>query len=132
MDPWTNERWIDAIRAVFRRALFDSKFRALAIADPRAALSQVVDQPLPADIKLRFVERLDEQVLVLPSIIHGQGELSEIDISRILYHATRNQPMTPVFGESIPDSSGPAAQSAAHTGHGTSPVLSHPAHAQTN
>ncbi len=110
MDPWTTERWTDAIRAVFRRALFDPKFRALALTDPRAALAQVVDEPLPADIKLRFVERLDEQVLVLPSIIHGQGDLSEIDISRILFHATRNQPMTPLFGEASPAMSASAGQ----------------------
>lgn len=131
MDPWSNERWNDAIRAVFRRALFDSKFRALALTDPRAALSQVVDEPLPADIKLRFVERLDEQVLVLPSIIQGQGDLSEIDISRILFHATKNQSMTPVFAESKPAAPQTAGQSATQGADGRSPIFPHPAPAQS-
>lgn len=131
MDPWSNERWNDAVRAVFRKALFDPKYRALALADPRAALSQVVAEPLPADLKLRFVESLDEQVLVLPSIIHGQGDLSEIDISRILFHATKNQSMTPVFAESKPTAPQTSVQSAAQGTDACSPVFPNPASPQT-
>lgn len=96
MDGWTNERWNDAVRAVFRRAMFDRKYRAQALSDPRAALEQVAEHPVPSDFKFQFVESIEEQVLVLPAIIQGQGALSEIDISRILFHATRNQSMTPV------------------------------------
>ncbi len=96
MDTWSNDRWNDAIRAVFRKAMFDRKFRSLALSDPRSALAQVVEQPLPENLRIRFVESPGEQVLVLPSVVMGQGELSEIDISRMLFHATRHQAMTPV------------------------------------
>ena len=113
MDTWNNDRWNDTIRAVFRKAMFDRTFRSLAITDPQAALAQVTDQPLPSGLKIRFVESLEEQVLVLPSVVVGQGGLSEIDISRMLFHATKNQAMTPVLAAPEPVRPAPPTPAAA-------------------
>lgn len=102
IDEWNNERWEDALRCVFRRAMLEPDFRKLALRDPRAAFEQANGKPAPAHFKLRFVDTLEEQVLVLPRSIVGQGTLSEIDISRILHHALRHQPVTPVLAPSTP------------------------------
>jgi hypothetical protein len=96
-DQWTTERWEAAVRGVFRRALTDSKFRALALSDPRQAFAEANGVEAPAQVKLRFVEKLDEHVLVLPKVVVPQGALSEIDVSRILHHAVRQQSIPPTF-----------------------------------
>ncbi|HRE82671.1 MAG TPA: hypothetical protein PLN52_16625 [Opitutaceae bacterium] len=97
-DPWTNERWEEALRRIFRKAMLEPEFRKLALSDPKSAFEKANGQPAPDHFRLRFVESLEEQVLVLPRSIVGQGSLSEIDISRILHHALRHQPITPVAG----------------------------------
>jgi hypothetical protein len=96
-DEWTTERWEAAVRGVFRRALTDPQFRALALSDPRRAFAEANGVEAPAPVKLRFVEQLDEHVLVLPKIVGPQDGLSEIDVSRILHHAMRQQSISPTF-----------------------------------
>jgi len=96
-DDWTTERWETAIRAVFRRALTDPASRALARTDPRAAFAQANGCAAPAGVTFRFAEALDEHVYVLPKIVQPYGELSEIDVSRILHHAMRQQSLPPTF-----------------------------------
>lgn len=96
-DPWSAERWEDAVRTVFRRALTDPTFRQLALTDPRRAFVEANGVEPPPGVKLRFVEQLDEHVLVLPKAIIPQGALSEIDVSRILHHAVRQQSIPPTF-----------------------------------
>lgn len=98
IDEWTAERWEEAIRAVFRRALQDPQFRQLALSDAPAAFAMANGLPPPAGVRLRFVEQLEEHVLVLPKVVLPQGELSEIDTSRILHHAFRQQSIPPSFG----------------------------------
>ena len=96
-DPWTAERWEAAVRGVFRRALTDPQFRQLALTDPRQAFVAANGVEPPAGVKLRFVEQLDEHVLVLPKVVVPQGALSEIDVARILPHAVRQQSIPPTF-----------------------------------
>ena len=96
-DEWTADTWEEAIRGVFRRALSDPAFRARALADPRAAFEEVAGKPAPANLKLRFVEALDEHVLVLPKVVQTQGTLSEIDVCRILHHSYRQQSIPPAW-----------------------------------
>jgi hypothetical protein len=99
-DDWTTERWETAIRAVFRRALADPAFRALARIDPQAAFAQANGCPAPSGVKFRFAEALDEHVYVLPKLVQPFGSLSEIDVSRILHHAMRQQSVPPTFSAS--------------------------------
>lgn len=94
---WTTERWEDAIRGVFRRALMDPKFRELARNEPRRAFAEANGVEAPPNVTFRFVEGLDEHVFVLPKIALPGGGLSEIDISRILHHSMRQQSIPPSF-----------------------------------
>lgn len=96
-EEWTLERWETAVRAVFRRAMFDREFRALALRDAPAAFAVAAGVPLPPGLPLRFAERLEETVLVLPQVIHQPTTLSEIDVSRILHHSYRQQSVPPAF-----------------------------------
>jgi hypothetical protein len=96
-DEWTADQWEEAVRGVFRRALLDPDFRQLALKDPRGAFAQANGIPAPENVNFRFVESLDEHVLVLPKVVLPQGNLSEIDISRILHHSVRQQSIPPAF-----------------------------------
>jgi len=98
IDEWTADRWEEAVRSVFRRALADPVFRQLALTDPRGAFAQANGVAAPENVKFRFVDALDEHVLVLPKAIVPQGSLSEIDLSRILHHSFRQQSIPPSFG----------------------------------
>lgn len=91
MEIQTAQDWEDAVRAVFHRALQDTEFRSLAIADAAEAFRRVAGYSLPAGSKVRFVEQLEEHVLELPAVLTQQNALSEIDISRIVFHAFRQQ-----------------------------------------
>lgn len=91
MEIRSAEDWEQAVRAVFRKAIEDPKFRALAIADARAAVAEASGFWLPTGSKVRFVEHLEEHVLELPAVVQQQNALSEIDLSRIVFHAFRQQ-----------------------------------------
>lgn len=96
-DDWTNEQWEDALRAVFCRAMLDRKFREFALRDAPAAFAEAAGRPPPPGLKLRFVDQLDEHVLVLPKLAIAQATPSEIDLSRVLYHSVRQQSIPPAF-----------------------------------
>jgi hypothetical protein len=100
-DEWSAERWEAAIRSVFRRALADAEFRRLALSDPRAAFAVANGVAAPGNISFRFVDTLEEHVLVLPKVAVTQGSLSEIDIARILHHSMRQQSVPPAFSPEI-------------------------------
>ena len=101
-NSWSVDQWEDAIRAVFKQSLLSPEFRSLAISDPNAAILQATGSSAPDGLKLRFVENIEENVLVLPSITVAPNRLTKKDISRILYHAFRQQSHPPVF-KSSPD-----------------------------
>lgn len=94
-ETWSNEQWEAGIRNVFRRALLDATFRVLARTDARQAFLEANGVPAPEGVRFRFVEQLEEQVLVLPKIAQPFGTLSEIDVSRILHHSVRQQSIPP-------------------------------------
>src|SRR4051812_20207998 len=96
-DQWNADRWEAGVRSVFRRALVDPAFRALALADARQAFAQANGVPPPVGVTFRFAENLAEHVLVLPKVATPTGQLSEIDISRILHHSVRQQSIPPAF-----------------------------------
>lgn len=95
VDDWTNDQWEGAIRAVFRRAMLDEDFRQLTLQNPVEAFTAAAGRPPPPGLKLRFVEKLEEHVLVLPRFISTQSSPSEIDLSRILHHSFRQQSIPP-------------------------------------
>lgn len=95
VDDWTTDQWEGAIRAVFRRAMLDDAFRRLALQDPVAAFTAAAGRPPPPGLRLRFVDQLEEHVLVLPRFVNTQSAPSEIDLSRILHHSFRQQSIPP-------------------------------------
>jgi len=97
VDDWTNEQWEDAIRRVFRRAMLEPEFRTRALRDASAAFVAAVGRPPPPGLKLRFVNQLEEHVLVLPQFVNTQSAPSEIDLSRILHHSFRQQSIPPAI-----------------------------------
>jgi hypothetical protein len=96
-EEWNVDRWETAVRAVFRRALVDPGFRSLALADPRQAFAQANGVPAPEGVNFRFADKLEEHVLVLPKVALPGGQLSEIDVCRILHHSVRQQSIPPGF-----------------------------------
>lgn len=77
--PSTRE---EIIAEVTRRATLDRDFRERLLKDPREALPEILGQPLPAHIKIRFIEKdpdLDA-LIVLPDFIPEIEELSDDDL----------------------------------------------------
>ena len=94
-DRWSADQWEESIRAVFRRSLEDRAFRKLAKSEPLKAIEQATGAAPPADLKVRFVESLEERTFVLPKTDAPYRQYSEVDISRILYHCYRSQAVLP-------------------------------------
>lgn len=96
MSQWTQPLWEQTVKEVFRRALADEEFRRRCLADPEGVVREVSGMPLPEG-KVRFVESLESQTLVLPRVWKGQMELSEIDIARIVDAAYLRQSVKPAL-----------------------------------
>ena len=79
---WTREQWEQTLRALYQRAATDAEFRQLCLADASAAIAQISGVALPAESRVRFVERLEEQVLVLPKPLGEDEELSDEDLEQ--------------------------------------------------
>ncbi|MGH9347398.1 MAG: hypothetical protein ACRD26_09050 [Vicinamibacterales bacterium] len=65
------------------RAAQDRAFRRKLLLDPHAAIRDVSDASIPADLRIKFVEK-DPDVdvmIVLPDFVCEDGELSEEDIA---------------------------------------------------
>lgn len=71
--------WQAALPMLHQRASTDAEFRALCMKDARAAIQQLGDFDMPAEVKVRFVEKVDELVLPLPPLRSGELGLDELD-----------------------------------------------------
>ncbi|NDD29460.1 MAG: hypothetical protein EB084_14460 [Proteobacteria bacterium] len=71
--------WQAALPALYHRAATDPEFRAICLKDARAALEAMGSVAIPADLRLRFVEHVDELVLPLPPASNGKLELDDLD-----------------------------------------------------
>jgi len=96
-DRWDANRWEDSIRAVFRKSIEDPAFRKLAKSDPLKAIESATGFTPPEGLKVSFVEKLEEKTFVLPKSDAPVSQLSEVDMSRILYHCFRSQSVLPDF-----------------------------------
>ena len=74
---WTREKWEETLKALYQRAATDEAFRKLCLEDAAAAIKEISGLDLPEGAKVRFVEKLEEQVLVLPT---GDEDLSDDDL----------------------------------------------------
>lgn len=81
---WTQEKADQVEQEVIKRAVTDPEFRALAISNPTAAISQVTDLSLPPGFKVQFVDNAgSNRTVVLPDPIPAVEELSEAELARI-------------------------------------------------
>ena len=85
MKDWKNEELQDALEEVFRRAVVDPAFRALALQDGRGAIAAVSLKPLPDGVVVNFVDNSGPvKTIPLPDLIDGiVEELTEDDLEEV-------------------------------------------------
>ncbi len=72
-----------AHRQVVERATSDPDFRARLMADPRAAVSELLGVDLPADVTITVVEQgPSEAVIVLPPAAH-EDSVSDAELAAV-------------------------------------------------
>lgn len=64
------------LNTILKKTVTDAEFRAKALSDPAAAIKEATGQDLPAGIKVKFVEKLEEVVIVLPPA-SGSEEITD-------------------------------------------------------
>ena len=78
MSQWTQEEVGKTLNAVARKSTIDPEFRKLCLTDPRAAIAQVNQIPIPESFRIRFVENEGANMtVVLPDPASAEGELSD-------------------------------------------------------
>ena len=81
-----------------QRLTVDPDFRDALIADPRAALSNLVGITIPASVKVNVhVESLTEIHLVLPRDPNASGELQEDDLAAVTGGIDGSQPLMDIY-----------------------------------
>jgi len=84
MSNWTNDEVKKTMDAIRRKALTDEAFFALCMKDPKKAVKEVAGKEVPAEFKLKFIEnKADEMVIVLPTPVKKNAELSEKDLENV-------------------------------------------------
>lgn len=71
--------WQAALPALYQRAATDAEFRERCLSDAIAALREVADVHIPADLKLRFANKVDELVIPLPPVSDGRLAMDDLD-----------------------------------------------------
>jgi hypothetical protein len=90
---WTRERANDVINAIARRAQTDLEFRALCFQDAEAAIAKFDPTPLPAWMRVRFVDNAGAaRTFVLPDPPTGDGELSDSELEQVAGGGGRANP----------------------------------------
>ena len=78
---WTKEKYEGALKQLYQRAAIDSAFRMRCLEDGAAAIKEISGLEL-GDTPVRFVEKLEEQVLVLPAFMASE-ELNEHELEKV-------------------------------------------------
>jgi hypothetical protein len=69
---------------IARRAARDPEFRAALLANPRAAMAQVMDGPLPESLSIQVVEEAPDTLhLVLPPAPAAGPQLSDRELAQV-------------------------------------------------
>ena len=81
---WTQEQIDNTLRTVVERSVTDPAFRTLAVKDPKAAIGQVTSTPVPAEVRIRFVESEGYDVtVVLPEPAQKHSGLRDEDLAGV-------------------------------------------------
>jgi hypothetical protein len=81
--PLSHEQLFRIGAKVFQKAGTDPTFRALALKDGSAAVEQVIGQPLPDGVKIRFVENNGATVTLGLPPVRVAGELSDHELEAV-------------------------------------------------
>lgn len=100
MAHWNNSELQQTISEVARRSAVDPEFRSLALRDSAAAIATVNPRPLPAEIRIIFVDNSGpEKTVPLPDpMVEICDELSEASLESISGGGTNptNPPIPPI------------------------------------
>ena len=89
---WTREKVEQTWRTVIGRAARDAAFRRRCLEDPSSAIREASGLELPAGApRVRFVERRDEIVVLLPPFTGPGPELADEDLALISGGMKRKQ-----------------------------------------
>ncbi len=81
---WSPEKVEATLASVLQRATTDAAFRALALADPAAAIAAVAGSRPPDHFKVRCIENAGAHLtLVLPDFQDAAGELADADLEKV-------------------------------------------------
>jgi hypothetical protein len=105
MNEMTQDQWKSAVTAALRKSASDASFRARCLSTPVAALKDASGLDIPSDAPIKFVERLDAIVVVLPPVGTHPDEIS-VDAARESVQAVRattaGAPAKPSRQEGLP------------------------------
>jgi hypothetical protein len=79
----TPEQWQAVLKKVYERAATDDAFRARCLSDAKGAIKEIGGEELPANTNVRFVERLEEILLVLPPKRATGGALNDEELEQV-------------------------------------------------
>ena len=80
-NTWNQKKFNEIVAEIQKKSVTDPEFRARALADAGAAVTEVSGESLPPGAKLRFVTQLEEVVIVLPPA--AGDELSEAQLESV-------------------------------------------------
>jgi len=81
---WNEKTIQDVADKVIGKATTDAGFRRLALADPKAAIAQFNNEPIPESFSIRLVDNAGANLtMVLPPMAKAEGELSDRDLEQV-------------------------------------------------
>ena len=81
-NTWNQKKFNEVVAEIQKKSVTDPEFRARALADAGAAVTEVSGESLPPEAKLRFVNQLEEVVIVLPPV-EGGSELTDQQLENV-------------------------------------------------
>ena len=70
-------------QALLSRAATDPDFRTRLLTEPNQTLGEFIDQEIPANVKIAFVENEADATIVLPDPVDRSAELSEDELEAV-------------------------------------------------
>ena len=98
--PESSRPWQEALGELYRRAATDADFRQLLMQDPAKAFAAVGNFALPTEVRLRFIEKPEEIVFILPPLTSGDGSISEDELDMVAGGTGIGNP--PPFSPGVP------------------------------
>jgi hypothetical protein len=97
MTLFPEETWQKGLAEIHARAARDPKFRQRCLDDAHGVIREVCGQEPPAEgPRVRFAERMDEQIVLLPPADRRSGELSERELGQVVAGVLANP--QPAYG----------------------------------